>query len=173
MPSQGGLAEQHDGINEEAWLRLCEAVIAAHRFDGLGHAQALLRWRREVALPIQQRAGAYLLYLLWRHIKTLLGRKPSPEDLRELAISIYPRFRDQLRGSEIQLDAVLRRAFGYTLPAAQVTPGEFMVFGSVALGLLLAEPQRELDLMRPGMASWWHKNKDRFREEGLLDDPSP
>jgi hypothetical protein len=171
--SQGGEGAQDDGVNQEAWLRLCQAVTAAHRGDGRTFTRALMRWRDEVPLPIQQRSGAYLLYLMWRHLASRYGRKPTSEDLHELAVSCYPRFRKLLKASEAQLEAVLRRALSYPPSGTRLTPAEFTVFGCVALGLLLADPQQELDLMRPGMASWWQRNKDHFRAEGLLDERSP
>ncbi len=45
-----------------------------------------------------------------------------------------------------------------------------MVFGSVALGTLLVNPDDDLKTMRPGLASWMRRNHERFRAEGLLED---
>lgn len=172
-PADAGETEpHHDGVNEDAWGRLSEIVSAANRGDGKAHTLAILRWPGEVPLAIQQRVGVYLLYLLWRQVKTLLRPTPTPEDLHELAVSAYPRFREILTASEAQLEEVLRRSFEFPPLHASLAPGDFGVFSSVALGVLLAHPEQELEAMRPGLASWLRRNKERFRAEGLLEDPS-
>lgn len=159
-----------DGLNDELWDRLRQIISSANRGDADAHALAILRWPEEVSLAGQQHAGAYLLYLMYRKVKLTLGRAPTPDDLRELTVSAYPRFREILRADEVQLEDTFRRAFELPLLGARLTPGEFFVFSSVALGTLLVSPADELDAMRPGLASWLHLNRDKFRAEGLLDD---
>jgi hypothetical protein len=150
--------------------RLLEIVSAANRGDARAHFLELVTWARDVPLPSQQRAGGYLLYPLWRRVKVFLGRRPSPEDLHELTGTTYPRFSEIVRANEVQLEETFRRVFEFPPRLAAPTPGEFAVFSSVALGVLLASPQEELEAMRPGPASWLRRNQEQFRAEGLLDD---
>ena len=161
-----------DGVNDEVWRRLREIVSAANRGDSRAHVLAFTTWPSELPLASQQRAGAYLLYLLYRQVKVILGRTPSPEDLHKLAASNYPRFHEVLVADEGQLEETFRRAFEFRPLRAPLTPAEFAVFSSVALGVLLANPEQDLEAMRPGLAAWLRRNQERFRAEGLMDDGS-
>ena len=165
-----GAVPLHDGVNDEVWRRLGEIVSAAHRGDARTHVLAFATWPGELPLASQQRAGAYLLYLLYRQVKLTLVRPPTPEDLDELTIGAYPRFREILLAEEVQLEETFRRVFEFPPLRAPLKPGDFAVFSSVALGVLQANPQEELEAMRPGLASWLRRNQERFRAEGLLDD---
>jgi hypothetical protein len=167
--SSHGAIPQHDGVNDDAWRRLREVVSAANRGDADAHALAILKWPSDVPLVTQQRIGAYLLYLLWRQVKVTLGRMPTPEDLHELTDRVYPKFREILsRADKILLEETFRRVFEFRpLLEAPLRPGDFGVFSSVALGVLLTNPAAELEAMRPGLAAWLRRNQARFRAEGL------
>jgi hypothetical protein len=161
-----------DGLDGELWARLHTVVTSANRGDTDSHALELLRWRDEVPLASQQYAGIYLLYLLYRAVKDTLGRSPNQSDLHELTTSAYPRFREIMRAEEGQLEDTFRRAFDLPPLRPPLTAGEFVVFSSVALGVLLVNPDNDLEVMRPGLASWLQRNHARIRAEGLLDDRS-
>jgi hypothetical protein len=172
-PDRDSAAAPHgDGVNDDVWRRLCEIVSAANRGDAKAHVLAFTTWPSELPLASQQRAGAYLLYLLYRQTKVILGRTPNPQDLHELAAGAYPRFHEVLIADEVQLEETFRTAFEFPPLRAPLSPAEFAVFSSVALGVLLTDPAAELEAMRPGMAAWLRRNQERFRAEGLLDDPS-
>jgi hypothetical protein len=156
-------------LNDDLWVRLRAVVAAASRGDSDAHALELLRWRNEVSLASQQHAGVYLLYLLYRAVKDMIGKSPTSVDLHEIAVSAYPRFREILRAEEAQLEDTFRRAFDLPL-RGPLKPGEFVVFSSAALGVLLMSPDEDLERMRPGLASWLDRNRDRFRAEGLTED---
>jgi hypothetical protein len=170
-PDSGpGTVPHRDGVNDEVWRRLREIVSAANRGNAKTHVLAFATWPVDLPLAGQQRAGAYLLYLLYRQVKLTVGRPPTPEDLHELTVSAYPRFREILLAEEAQLEETFRRVFEFPPLRAPLKPGDFAVFSSVALGVLQANPQEELEVMRPGLASWLRRNQERFRAGGLPDD---
>jgi hypothetical protein len=171
MDGSSGGAQSEDGLSDDLWRRLCEVVRSASRCDADGHALKLLQWRSSIGLVGQQHISAYLLYLLYRAVKTTLGKAPTPADLKELSGSVYPRFREIIRASEIQLEDTFRQVFEFPLLSPPLKPGEFVVFGSAALGILLVNPADELEAMRPGLASWLRRNRERFKAEGLSDLP--
>jgi|SRR5450755_3821041 hypothetical protein len=74
------------------------------------------------------------------------------------------------RAGEVQLEDTLRRAFERPATGVPLSAGEFMALSSAALGVLLREPRDELEAMRPALASWLRRNRERFRAEGLPDD---
>jgi hypothetical protein len=160
---------QPDGLKEDAWHRLVEVISAASRGDVDGHAQALMSWRYEVSLADQQHAGVYLLYLLFRTVSTIVGTPPTPTDLHVMAMSNYRKFHKFVRAEQVQLEDTYRRAFELPILRPPQTPAEFAVFGSVALGILLTDPVGDLDYMRPGLASWLNRNREKFRSEGLSE----
>jgi len=43
------------------------------------------------------------MYLLYRTAKTVLGRSPAPTDLHEMAMTVYPAFREIMRADELKL----------------------------------------------------------------------
>jgi hypothetical protein len=159
-----------DGLDGALWARLHTVVTSANRGDADSHALELLRWRDEVPLVSQQYAGVYLLYLLYRAVKETIARPPNQSDLRELAASTYPRFREIMRADEVQLEDTFRRAFDLPPLRPPLTAAEFVLFSSVALGVLLLNPDKDLEVMRPGLVSWLDRNRARIRAAGLVDD---
>jgi hypothetical protein len=162
-----------DGLNEDVWSRLVEIVSAANRGDADAHFLAISKWPEELPLVGHQRAAVYLLYLLYRQVRINLGgRRPTPEDLHDLTGTVYPRFREILTADALLLEEAFRAVF--ELPPLRVTlkPGERVALSSAALGVLMVDPAREMGEMRPGLASWLRRNQEKFRAEGLLDDPS-
>lgn len=156
-----------DGLDEDVWARLVEIVTAANRGDADAHAVAVLAFAKRVPLPGHRQAGAYLLYLLYHQVKAVFGRVPREEGLHDLAVSTYPRVREVVVTNETLLEETFRRAL--QLPASRVplTIGEFMLFGSAALGVLLRDPLGELEKMRPGLAVWMWRIREAFPGVGV------
>jgi hypothetical protein len=167
----GALTGQQDGIDEAAWNRLRLLAKAASRMDAGGYGETMMWAPPGFGLPGQHRTGVYLLYLLSFRVKEVLQTNhPTPEQLHNLAETTYPRFRAVLdRAQEMHLEETLRSAFEMPPVATGVTPGEFTVFAAAALGLLLDDPDRELALIRPRLASWWNRHHDSFVRQGLKE----
>jgi hypothetical protein len=160
-----GSATGSDGLDVANWDLLHESVTAAHRGDPEAHVAALRRLEREV--PVDAKAGIYLWYLLRYRIAALLGRRPTPHDLRELGGRIYPEFSKIIRCDQGQLEDMLLTAFEFASEDRKVKGGRAIVMGSAALGVLLEDPEAELAAMRPHLAEWWRRNADEFRDLGL------
>ena len=166
-PAGGDAEKPDDGLKEDAWRRLVEVVSAASRGDVDGHARALMSWRGEVPLAGQQHAGAYLLYLLFRTVKTIIGTQPTPTDLHVLAMSNFAAFHKFVGAERVQLEDTYRRAFSLPMLRPPLNPVEFVIFGTVALGILLPDPVNDLESMRPALSAWLNRNREKFRSEGL------
>jgi hypothetical protein len=166
-----GAASQLDGIDEAAWNRLRLLAIAASRMDAVGYAETMMWTPPAFGLPGQHRTGIYLQYLLSFRVKEVLQTNhPTTDQLHSLAQMTYPRFRVILdRASEAHLEETLRTAFVMPTLAAGITPGEFTVFAAAALGLLMDDPDGELALIRPRLASWWNRNHDSFVRQGMKE----
>jgi hypothetical protein len=50
----------------------------------------------------------------------------------------------------------------------EVTGGQFLVAGVTALGVLLRQPEVDLETARPDLAAWWQANLEKFRTQGIL-----
>lgn len=97
----------------------------------------------------------------------LLRRRPSAEDLHELAVRFYPEFTRLIRGDESRLENTLLTVFGLAPEDRQIRGGMGVVMGSAALGVLLDDPETELAEMRPHLAKWWRANADEFHDLGV------
>jgi hypothetical protein len=155
-----------DGIDDDVWRRLCEIVDAASKGNADSVVRDALRWPAEVSLAGQQRAGLYLRALMEYRIKEILQRKPTEDDLGQLAVRVFPNFSHILPlAGQWQLEEALRRACRMAPRGASIPAGEFMAFGAVALGVLLDNPNEQLLNMRPHVAAWWRRNQDKFPEQ--------
>lgn len=165
-PAGGGAEKSNDGLKEDARRRLVEVVSAASRGDVNGHARALMSWQGEVPLAGQQHAGAYLLYLLFRTVKTIIGTQPMPTDLHVLAMSNFADFHKFVRAERVQPEDTYRRAFSLPMLRPPLTPAEFVIFGAVALGILLPDPVNDLESMRPALSAWLNRNRESSGRKG-------
>lgn len=111
-----------DGLDEDAWQCLTSAVVAANRSDGNGMAMYI---RRFEALPDDKidAATRYLWYLLRFRVVQLLRRRPTAEDLHELASRTYPRYRQVVRESGSRSRTLSEHIFGCHRLALSLPPG--------------------------------------------------
>ncbi len=160
-----------DGLDDLAWSRLRVILEAAARKDAAGYAEAGLWQPPGFGLAGQQRTGLYLFYLLGFRVKeVLLTQKPTPEQLHDLAVTIYPGLRAILdRADQAHLEETLRTAFDLPPAGTGVSLGEFAVFAAAAVGLLSDEPDQDLARIRPRLASWWNRNYESFVTQGLTE----
>jgi hypothetical protein len=167
-PSRG---EDNDHqLDEVRWGILCEAVVAAH--DG-NPAAARAAWNRlETDVPAEGQASAYLWYLLRYRIHNYFGRRPTEQDLAGLAQRRHPLYARVLRGDTGELEDVLRTVTNMISENRRITGGRFVVFSIVTLGILLDDPQSQLDQMKPHLADWWQRRGwELVNDSGQAGDP--
>jgi hypothetical protein len=167
-PSGDSIGE--DGLDNTKWRLLNEAINAAHNGDADGARAIVLRLASTV--PYDGQAGMYLWYMLRYRIADILGRRPSPEDIRQIAAGVNPKFALVMRGDPDLLENTLRTAFRLADNQTEVTAGRFIVASVAALGVLLEDPSMDLQVIRPHLARWWRSNLDKFRSRGVLLDRS-
>jgi len=117
---------------------------------------------------VDGQSGAYVWYLLRYRVAEILGRKPTAEDLHELAVSAYPQFSVIIKGDVTLLEGTLRSVFELESAQQKLTGGKLVVLGFAALGALLDDPKTELDRMRPHLADWWRRHSAEFRAGGAV-----
>lgn len=161
-------SEGADGLDEPIWQVLCESVLAAHDGDAKAHASALMRFGEDVPVPSMDiRAGAYLWYLLRYRIGTILGHRPSREELAQLAGEFYPDFSRIVRVDQSRLEDVLLTVSEMASKEREVKGGMAITLQTAALGVMLDDAENQLSVMRPKLASWWRRNSDKFN--AMLD----
>jgi hypothetical protein len=148
-------APSADGLDEDAWQCLTAAILAANREDGNGMAMHI---RKFEALPDADdkadAASRYLWYLLRYRVVELLRRRPTAEDLHELASRTYPRYRQVVRESVITLEDTLRAYFRLPPIGSQLPAGRWFVSATATVGVLLDDPATDLEVIRPSLAEW-------------------
>lgn len=80
-------------------------------------------------------------------------RRPAPEDLHVLAISTWPRFAALVHGDEPLVEDILRSVFKQLPVRDEITGAKLVVLGSVTLAVLLDDPSKDLDVIRPHLAN--------------------
>jgi hypothetical protein len=171
LAGPGAAAGPSDGIDEPTWNRLRLLAKAASREDADAYAETGMWAPPGFGLPGQHRTGVYLLYLLSFRVKEVLQtNQPTADQLHNLAVMTYPRFRAVLdRADEAHLEDTLRTAFEMPALGTGISPGEFMAFAAAAVGLLLDDPDDDLARIRPRLASWWDRHHESFVRQGLKE----
>src|SRR6266851_9762492 len=158
-----------DGLDDANWAILREVVIAAHRGDA--HAAAAVVRRFDTDVPVDGHAGTYLWWLLRHRVAQLLGRRPARGDITQIAGYLEERFGGVIPDVTLLQD-VLLTAWNLGPRERELSSGQFLVAGVTALGVLLREPEADLEAARPDLAAWWQANLDKFRAQGILEDRS-
>jgi hypothetical protein len=166
-PSGGDAGGQAgDALDVAAWGALRTAILAANKGDAQAHAAVFRRWPGDAAAE-GRRASLYLWYLLRYRIAEVVGGRPSPEDLRDLAVRAYPRFALLIRRDVEQLEATFRTVCESAESQDHLKGGLFLILGTAALGSLLNDADNELSIMRTNMADWWHRKAGEFHARGV------
>lgn len=148
-------------ISPGLWRDLNSVVGAAHRRDMRGYRSAVRRLSRKYSLEQQNLAGIWVQPLLTRAVIEAVGGIPSAEDIDRLCSVLWDDFRTVVGGGDPHL---LHDALAYEFSDVELL-GElafrdYCIAGSVALGLLLADPNADLDRMKPWAQEWIDKRPD-------------
>jgi len=163
-PNEGVIS---DGLDRGVWLAIYDILVAAHKEDPDTFIQATERLTKTLSLKMQRLVGAYLFYLLKYRVIDILGRKPTREDLHELAGLASLKYARLLQVEDSLLEETLLTTFKLVPPETEVKGGRFAVSSSATLGILLDDPQADLEVMRPHLAKWWNRNAKKFRDLGV------
>lgn len=153
-------------LDADIWRILSKFIAAASRGDVNATRDAIPRLESE--LPNDGQAGMIVRYLLEYRVIDLLQRRPTPDDLHELAMSAWPRFAEVVNANEGMLEDLLRTVFEFAAEERKITGAAMIVLGSVALGALLSDPVAELETVRPRLETWWQRNAPDFRHRGII-----
>jgi hypothetical protein len=143
-----------DGLDDEVWRRLVGVIAAAHREDK--HALAGLLDVFDVGLSEERRreSSGYLYYILRFVVGKTLVKRPTAEDLHQLAAQIYPRYSKVLIVPITTLEDTFRVYLKLPQTGDPLDGSQLFVSAAVAAGVLLKDPAAELASIRPGLARW-------------------
>jgi hypothetical protein len=177
-PFRGGSArEPADGVqsggalDEEVWRRLAAIVAAGNQGDADELSGLWQTLEREVSDDQRGLAGVYVWYLVQYQVIDVLGRKPTVEDLHELAVSIHPKFSKLIRWDIERLEDMLCTIFELAPPGRQVTGGQLVVSASAVVSVLVDDPISQLAIIRPPLARWSARNAGTLRKLGPMAPP--
>lgn len=165
-PGDDAAGQAGDALDAAAWDALRTVIMAASKGDADTHANVFRRWPGDAAAE-GRRASLYLWYLLRYRIADVTGRKPSPGDLRDLAVRAYPRFALLIRRDVDQLEATFRTVYESAESPDHLKGGMFLIIGTAALGSLLDDADNELGVMRTHLVDWWRRKADEFHARGV------
>jgi hypothetical protein len=154
-------------VDSFVWDGVVEVAKAAHRQDAHANLEAFRRLGAGRSLAVLRLAGFYALYLLKYRTGTILGRRPSVDDISVVASRVQADFDRVLPNSPAgSLVDTLLVAFEYrSLQSLRptVTGSTHMLRALVALGLLLDAPSHDLAMMKPHLASWCARQAENIR----------
>jgi hypothetical protein len=156
-----------DLVDSFVWDGVVEVAAAAHRQDAHATIEAFRRLGAGRSLARLRLAGFYAIYLLKYRTATILGRRPSVDDISAVASRVQAGFDRALprRPAGCLVDTLLV-VFEYrSLQALRptVTGATHTLNALVALGLLLDAPGGDLANMKPHLASWCARQADDIR----------
>ena len=165
-PVQQVMVPAGDGLDDTIWATLSHFIATVGRGDAAAARSAIPRLERD--LPSDGQAASYVWYALRYRAIEILERRPTPEDLHDLAISTWPRFGQIVQGDERLVEDILRSVFKHAPLQNEITGAKLIVLGSAELGILLNDPSADLDRIRPHLAEWWRQNLAHFRRQGIV-----
>jgi hypothetical protein len=166
-----------DALDDRVWGEVVELASVARGGDRYAFVRAVEGFSQKEPLSEQRLAGLYALYLLKLRVISLLGRKPTTDDLAELALTHQDDFRSLAPGPKFDLLLdVLRTAFVMNPAGLPEGPGAFFVGCLIAMAVLTEEPARDLAELKPSFARWCEKHAAHIassvRDE-IPKEPSP
>jgi len=150
------------------WRRLACILAAGQRGDADGLASAWLELER-VSSEDQLLAGVYVWYMLYHHVVEIFGRRPSRDDLAEIADEVRRRYARLIRADDHLLEDTRDSVFA--TPGRQVTGGKLFVSGSAVLSALLDDPAAQLRAMKEPLEHWCVGKARRLRDLGIASTP--
>lgn len=109
-------------------------------------------------------------YILEYRVHDILQRRPTPDDLRQLASSANSRFKRLIHENDASLEDTLCTVFKFASGDRQVTGGRLLVAGSAAISVLIDGPAA-LRTVRPPLARWYAAHATKLRELGPMAPP--
>jgi hypothetical protein len=155
-------------IDEDVWGRLAAIIWAAHELNREAFVARLRSFADEVELRGHQRAGLYLWYLLRNALGGKVGgRVPTDAELARISRDYAGKFSTVVDADRPLLEDTFRKVFERLPLTKQIGPGELLVLGSAAIGVLYGDPDAELSRMKPHLGSWWQKHAEKFHSQGV------
>lgn len=139
-----------DGLDEDVWQNLAEAITAVHGRD-LGAASRAMERMGHDAVSVGW-VYFYVRYLVQFRVMDLAGGWPSAAQVDKVAALVRPMLASARAADAIQPEDSLRAVFNLVSPEEQVGRGEFCHYGVAILGFLAEDPETELRVLRPRLA---------------------
>ncbi len=150
-------------LDEEIWRRLAAALAAANRGDAKGFLRLVQRIDAGLSAQRRDESSNYLAFLLKYRVAEILGRRPTAEDLHDLAVQAHPKYAKVVRLPTVMLEDTLRAVFKMPPTGPQESGARLFISGLAAAGVLLNDPQADLAILRPPLAEWRSSNLAQWR----------
>jgi RHS repeat-associated protein len=155
-------------LDEDTWGRLSQMIRAAHE-ENRETLLVLMRSFAQEALPAHQCAGLYVWYLLRNAIAEKVGgRAPTDAELTHISRDYFAGFSVLVDADRSVLEDTFRKVCERPPLNREIRPGDLLVLGPAALGVLYEDPDAELERMKPRLINWWQKYGEKFHSQGVL-----
>lgn len=154
-----GFNSRADAVIDRAnWLIVRDMITAVNsgrvdRFRDAGR-------RLDKEVELDNKAGSYLAFLLWKRVTYILGRDPSANDLHAIAArsnaQLCEMFNLEIEDLEEAMQISFRAGSGPWIgDPPRITGNELIVIVAAILGTLFDDLPAELDAMFPDLRDWY------------------
>jgi hypothetical protein len=143
-----------DGLDQDVWQRLTGVLTAAHRGDGNTFLKLLKNFDKGLSTQQRDESSIYLAYFLRHRLAEILARRPTSDDLHDVAVRTYPVYAKVVNAPAGTLEDTLRAVFKMPPTGPQQSGARLFVSGCAAAGVLFSDPRADLAVIRPQLAAW-------------------
>lgn len=165
-PGEGGPQPMpSDELDEEIWQRLAAALTAANRGERYTFGRLIKLIDSGLSAQRRDESSNYLAFLLKYRVAEILGRRPTSEDLHELAVQTRPKYARVIRAAApaVLLEDTLRAVFKMPPTGPPESGAVLFISGVAAVGVLFDDPSADLAVIRPHLAEWRYRNLAEWR----------
>jgi hypothetical protein len=151
------------GIDPVLWQLLVRGVTAVSTDDPERFLKTIRVIGGRHSLPSTRLFGYYMYFILKNSLTSVVGATPQRSELGEVARRIEPRFLRFVPDGANELLPILLTPFNLETDEEQVTGARYTFCALVAVGVLLADGERELERARPLLDAWCARGSATIR----------
>lgn len=152
-----------DGLDDRLWHYMLDMVVAAQLADVVTFRAAASRMAEYLKRSdVHDQPGLWLFYLVKHHVHAILGQEPTIAEMETLADPYQDAYR-KIVYRKVRLIGVLATACEVATDETEVVGTDFWVGAMAALGVIMDDPRRQLEEMRPHLADWYRDTMQRYR----------
>lgn len=145
-------------IDATKWSAIRDMIMAAHVADISSFYSKSLHLNDLVkAEQVDEKAGLYVVFLLWQRVMDVHGGRVKSGDFHGIAERMHGKISNVLKVNLSDVENVIRTVFKRADKGNQITGARLIIIGTATLGALFEDLPNELDALYPSLAQWYEE----------------